>query len=313
MYKLIKSIDTTRPVHYEGDANAEPAYVFSLMYPPLDVLEKFVISHGDNFNERLILCEYVHAMGNGPGGAKEYQELFYNHRVLQCGFIWEWANHGLLTHTADGTEYAGYGGNFGEYPNDGRFAMDGLTNSLHQPTSGLLNMKKVYEPIKVDLSSVKDGYFTICNLCDFIYLDYVLVDWNVSSLPKRSFGQKKVIQVGLLNLPKIIAGSCSKTEVPWHQISSEEFVDRETWETLHFKLKTGNNWGDINHLVTFAQTQLETSETSTLLAPIAEISGNDNAEVIDGRQYVTYKSSNLEFGFDKIEGRIVSWLLMVKR
>ena len=42
-----------------------------------------------------LLCEYAHAMGNGPGGLAEYQALFERHPRCQGGFVWEWIDHGL--------------------------------------------------------------------------------------------------------------------------------------------------------------------------------------------------------------------------
>ena len=63
-----------------------------------------------------ILCEYCHAMGNGPGNLKEYQELFYAHDKLQGGFIWEWFDHGIESVTDNGEVYYRYGGDFGDDP-----------------------------------------------------------------------------------------------------------------------------------------------------------------------------------------------------
>ena len=51
-------------------------------------------------------------MGNGPGGLDDYQDAFRKYKRLQGGFIWEWANHGLLH--KDG--YYAYGGDFGDQP-----------------------------------------------------------------------------------------------------------------------------------------------------------------------------------------------------
>ena len=42
-----------------------------------------------------LLCEYAHAMGNGPGGLADYQALFERHPRCQGGFVWEWIDHGL--------------------------------------------------------------------------------------------------------------------------------------------------------------------------------------------------------------------------
>ena len=46
-----------------------------------------------------VLCEYVHAMGNGPGGMTEYQELFDRYPRLMGGFVWEWLEHGITVPT----------------------------------------------------------------------------------------------------------------------------------------------------------------------------------------------------------------------
>ena len=47
-----------------------------------------------------MLCEYGHAMGNGPGGLADYAELFDRHPRLHGGFIWEWIDHGIAQATA---------------------------------------------------------------------------------------------------------------------------------------------------------------------------------------------------------------------
>ena len=68
-----------------------------------------------------IMCENLHAMGNGPGGIKELWELFYRKKRLQGGFVWEWCDHGILQTTENGEKYFAYGGDFGDTPNDGNF------------------------------------------------------------------------------------------------------------------------------------------------------------------------------------------------
>jgi beta-galactosidase len=77
-------------------------------------------------------------MGNGPGNIKEYIDVFYEYPTVQGGFVWEWANHGLLTDDKQTREkFYGYGGDFGDFPNDSNFVMDGLLYSNHSPTPGM--------------------------------------------------------------------------------------------------------------------------------------------------------------------------------
>lgn len=93
MYDLVKSIDPTRPVHYEGDIEAKTVDVFSMMYASVATIIEF--AEVKDYTKPLILCEYIHAMGNGPGSIKEYVDAFYKYPRLQGGFVWEWANHGV--------------------------------------------------------------------------------------------------------------------------------------------------------------------------------------------------------------------------
>lgn len=90
MVNKTREIDLTRLVHYEGDFEAEITDVYSTMYTWLEhkdenklLMSKII----KNSKKPHILCEYCHAMGNGPGNLKEYQDLFYAHDKLQGGFV----------------------------------------------------------------------------------------------------------------------------------------------------------------------------------------------------------------------------------
>jgi beta-galactosidase len=91
MYKFIKNIDDSRLIHYEGDWNAQSADILSRMYFSIGDVES--MAKAREWDKPLVLCEYVHAMGNGPGAIKEYIDLFYKYPRLMGGFVWEWANH----------------------------------------------------------------------------------------------------------------------------------------------------------------------------------------------------------------------------
>jgi beta-galactosidase len=161
MYEYAKENDPTRLVHYEGDRKSKTADMCSFMYVEIVNLEKKALAEGDAFTKPVILCEYAMALGNGPGALEEYQEMYYKHRRLQGGFIWEFANLGLWI---EDKGYFGYGGDFGDIPNDATFALDGLCNSDHTAARGLVEVKKVFEPVKV---SINDGQILLKNVHDF--------------------------------------------------------------------------------------------------------------------------------------------------
>ncbi len=104
-----------------------------------------------------MLCEYAHAMGNGPGGLKEYWELFESTDRLIGGFVWEWADHGVKYGAGDGFKY---GGDFGENLHDGNFCIDGIVSPDRQLKAGSLQMKYYYQPLKFKRA---DNKLTVTN------------------------------------------------------------------------------------------------------------------------------------------------------
>lgn len=145
MADMAHQIDPTRLVHYEGDYDVEYADVYSTMYtwlenPKKPLLMKDII---ENSRHPHILCEYCHAMGNGPGNLKEYQDLFYAHEKLQGGFIWEWFDHGIESYTEDGEKYYRYGGDYGDNPSNKDFCIDGMLMPDRTPSPGLYEYKNL--------------------------------------------------------------------------------------------------------------------------------------------------------------------------
>lgn len=63
----------------------------------------------------------------------------------------------MLQKTKDGKEFYGYGGDFGDFPNDGNFVMDGMLDSDHKPNSGLVEYKKALEPVQVSAKHAHSG------------------------------------------------------------------------------------------------------------------------------------------------------------
>src|SRR5689334_8672499 len=125
----------------------------------------------------MMLCEYGHAMGNGPGGLADYAELFDRHPRLHGGFIWEWIDHGIAQVTAAGERYFGYGGDFGEPLHDGNFVIDGLVFPDRTPSPGLIEYAAVIAPVRI---SCDRDVITITNRRDFAALDDVAFGWEAS-------------------------------------------------------------------------------------------------------------------------------------
>jgi beta-galactosidase len=182
MYHYGKKVDPGRLIHYEGDSQAETADMFSYMYLSPEKLIRYAKESGVNdgkYTKPIILCEYAHAMGNGPGWLQDYLDAFRKYERLQGGFIWEWANHGLWKEDADGKKYYGYGGDFGDEPNDGTFVMDGLLNSRHEGMPGLAELKKVMQPVGFVFRA---GKLEIENRYDFADLGHLVATYKVEAI-----------------------------------------------------------------------------------------------------------------------------------
>ena len=173
MAEWAKARDNSRLLHYEGATNwgvdpRESMYldVNSKMYASADYFEKGLMKD-KNDKRPFVLCEYCHAMGNGPGDLKDYWDVIYKYPRFAGAFVWEWTDHSVLTKTADGTEYYAYGGDFNDHPNDGNFCVDGLVYPDRTPHTGLLELKSVIKPFRTEAIDLVNGKIKVTNLYYF--------------------------------------------------------------------------------------------------------------------------------------------------
>jgi beta-galactosidase len=167
-----------------------------------------------------VLCEYAHAMGNGPGGLTEYQELFEAHPRCQGGFVWEWIDHGLRTRDAQGREFFGYGGDFGEELHDGNFVADGLLFPDRTPSPGLLEFAKVLD------------------------LGHLRFLWAVEE-------EGVEVEAGELDVPRVAAGDGVELDLP-----AKAAGDAETWLTVRAVLAADASWAPAGHEIAWGQVRL---------------------------------------------------------
>ena len=150
--RLVKSLDETRLLHYESthrldDTPTDILDVVSGMYWDTKEMAGFLEKQDEH--RPFVLCEYCHAMGNGPGDLENYHNAFYSSPRFCGGFVWEWCDHTVPQGVADGRVKYGYGGDFGEKHNDSNFCMDGLVYPDRTPHTGLLELKQAYRPVRV--------------------------------------------------------------------------------------------------------------------------------------------------------------------
>lgn len=146
---FLKKVNPEIPVHYEAVIRTKRwAYdVISRMYAYPELMRGILEGKEKKYKGKpFFQCEYAHAMGNGPGRLEEYVQLFYSSKQFMGGCIWEWADHSVYDENA---KYKWtYGGDHGETLHDGNFCVDGLFYPDRTPSSGALEMKVCYRPIR---------------------------------------------------------------------------------------------------------------------------------------------------------------------
>ncbi len=175
--KWTKAYDPSRLTHYERasfppegqEINKHDLDTYSRMYASVEEMDKQF--EEKSIDKPYILCEYCHAMGNGPGDLEDYFQCFHRHEGHCGGFIWEWCDHAIyMGRTPDGRKKYFYGGDFGEQLHDGNFCMDGLVYPDRRPHTGLIEYKNVLRPARVVAADVEKGLFTLWNTLDFTNL-----------------------------------------------------------------------------------------------------------------------------------------------
>ena len=176
-------------IHYEGErwfaGNADLVDVRSEMYTDPAGCLGYITSKDEDKKKPFYLCEYLHAMGNGPGGIKEYVELIRSRDEFMGGNVWEYCDHSVEVTDADGSKHYTYGGDFGDYPNDSNFCVDGLVYPDRKPSNGMRAIKNAYMPLEISLKDADSGEIEIKSWRFFETLSDVDLVWNVECDGKR--------------------------------------------------------------------------------------------------------------------------------
>ncbi|MFE6775577.1 glycoside hydrolase family 2 TIM barrel-domain containing protein [Streptomyces sp. NPDC057702] len=263
MAAAVRERDPDRPLHYEGDPTCADTDVYSRMYAPHAEVEAIgrraepaLADPALDARRRslpFILCEYAHAMGNGPGGLSEYQRLFERYERCQGGFVWEWIDHGIARRAPDGTPYFAYGGDFGEELHDGNFVCDGLLFPDRTPSPGLVEYKKVIEPVRIepvdgpyagDAAAGPASGVRISNLHDVVDLAHLVFRWSYEVAGEA-------VARGELAVPPLAPGESADVKLPLVERPAEP-TGEAVW-TVRAELAADTPWAAAGHEVAWGQ------------------------------------------------------------
>jgi beta-galactosidase/evolved beta-galactosidase subunit alpha len=291
--------DPTRPIHYEPDTDLAVSDIVGPMYPPIAALEDMAAEHPD---APVILCEFVHSMGNGPGNIREYWDAFDSHERMQGGFVWDWVDQGLTAETDDGTEIFAYGGDFGDEPNDGNFNVNGLVFPDREPSPGLVEYKKVIEPVRFEADGSESGAvdvgaagaeIAVENRFDFRSLSGLAGTWRVEA-------DGRVLDSGRIDLPDVPAGERGTVSVP---VDADSLLaDGEHVLTVEASLAGDAQWAEAGHTIATGQFDLPSGGEPATVTP--ESASPLSVEREGGNLVVS--NADCRVVFDEVRGRLDS-------
>lgn len=295
MTDVAHEIDPTRLVHYEGDFDVESADVYSTMYtwienPKKPYLMKDII---EKSKKPHVHCEYCHAMGNGPGNLKDYQDLVYAHDKLQGGFVWEWFDHGIESFTESGEKYYRYGGDFGDDPSNKDFCIDGLIMPDRTPSPGLYEYKKVIEPITTTAVDIQKGIINLLSRYDFANLDRFNLVYKVME-------DDVILQTGFMSVPSIEARANKDITLPYDLSAIKVKPGAHYYVNISYQLREDTSYASSGHELATAQFELPLYKEGIVVRP----EGILNVEKEHTTLHV--KGANFSLDFNLVNGNLMN-------
>ncbi len=277
MRKAALTLDTTRPIHYEGDFDLTKSDFISRMYPLENIVEKFrnqqevkeslfdsvanalaadnkAIAAEHYKTKPVIYCEFAHAMQNSLGNFREYVEDFEKYEHMCGGFIWDYVDQSIRV-KENGQEKWLYGGDFDEGKTSYYFCANGIIGADREPHPSYFEVKKVYANIKAHAVDLAKGIITVQNKNLFVSLDDWWLKWvvsingetaqegtienlNVEPLTAKEF----ILSLDMDALPAgeavLTVSFVTKKDMPWAPAGYEQTFDQYVLKAAPYKPKT---------------------------------------------------------------------------
>lgn len=289
--EAIRELDDTRLVHYEGDFEAEVTDVYSTMYTRLKGLKE-IAEYQIKGDKPHVMCEYGHAMGNGPGGLKAYQDMYRKYKRLQGGFLWEWYDHGIYTEEKD-KKYYKYGGNYGDFPTNGNFCIDGILMPDRTPSPGMEEYKQIIAPVEITAVEGSMNKLQIRNYYDFLNLDTTTLYWEVKA-------EDQTIQDGIVEGLSVAPHEGKIIALPITAFELQENTDY--YLNLTVCQKEERNYAPAGYEIKKVQIPMQIRKDGFSVRETA-----DKLQVTEGQGGLTVENSHVTAKFSTVFGKLISF------
>ena len=288
-YNHLKTIDKSRPVQYER--NNSIVDMGSNQYPSVAWVEKAATGELD-IKYPFHISEYAHSMGNAMGNLADYWKAIDSSNYICGGAIWDWVDQSIYNYTKNGIRYEGYGGDFGDYPNDGQFVMNGLIFADRKPKPQLAEVKKVYQEVAVSKYTpflkediMSPPIFEIFNKNYFRTLSHLKGVWK---LYKNGFEIKK----GNFSIDAIPPQKSDRVNIGY--LPKE---DADYYINFEFELAEDMPWAKKGFVQ--AAEQLHWTEKKVEKSPIASVAKGEKLTLSKDQKTLAGKDFSVQFDFEK--------------
>ncbi|MBQ6020059.1 MAG: DUF4981 domain-containing protein [Clostridia bacterium] len=295
MREYIKSKDPSAVVHYEnahlafkavpeGEDFSDISDVESRMYADVNYIESYL--NNPAYKKPFFMCEYVCSMSTGD--VYDYWRFADEYDHFCGGCIWEFADHAVCIPDKNGRKRYYYGGDFGDFPNDGICCIDGLVFPDRSLRPGYYDMKKVYEPFR---GRFENGYLHLKNIRSFTAFDDLYLSWQVTC-------GAEIVKEGTVDLSGIAPGE-EKSFCLFHPEQIQ--IGENCFLTARICRKEDSPWARAGEEIGFLQYEL----TGYCQVERAKAENNKITTEEDDR-FVRIICGVNEYVFDKVYGRIDS-------
>ena len=267
--------------------------VESRMYPSPDEIRSTYFDRRV-YTKPLFLCEYSHAMGNGPGCLKEYWDMIYAEDRFMGGCVWEFIDHSAaIGEDRIADPHFTYGGDFGDHPHDGNFCVDGLVYPDRRPHTGLMEYKQVIKPFRVESFDPATGKVVIKNLRYFTDLSDLDFVWTVERNGETVASGRALLPVEPQETAELV-------------IPAEAWdTDGDRYVTITACQNTATPWGEVGFEVGFHQMAIPAERPAPTpmaetMSPYATITYTAAADTI------TVETNTAAYTVDRYHGLITS-------
>lgn len=288
-YKAIKEFDSSRPVQYER--NNDIVDIGSNQYPSIRWTREAV--KGDlDIKYPFHISEYAHSMGNAVGNLVDYWDAIESTNHLMGGAIWDWVDQSIYNYDpATGERYLGFGGDFGDFPTDGQFVMNGIMFGDLTPKPQYHEVKKVYQNVGVKPLDITRGKIEIFNKNYFEPLSDYAVDWEL--LKNGEPMAKGELTAGADIPPR----ERKEYDIPYNFTTLDP--EDEYFVNVYFKLKEEKPWAEAGYVQMAEQLPVNSSLPEFVLG---EIRGKTSLSESEGVIEVT--GDNFKASFNQQTGAL---------